>query len=130
VESETINDRLLAAAGRFSYREIGDMTGIHPETVRRYMNGDPPSAEFLATFCAGMGISVDWMLFGQGSMSSASAIRQSLALVSEGALFAGLAATIRGAPLRTPEQGSDADDGRGLDRGTTPAAHRPDPHCI
>jgi transcriptional regulator with XRE-family HTH domain len=59
-----------AAAGR-SYRHISDLTGIHPETVRRYMQGQAPSAEFLSRFCETLELNADWLLLGRGSMRAA-----------------------------------------------------------
>lgn len=60
--------RLRAAVGRRTNREIGDMTGTHPETVRRYLHGQTPRVEFLAAFCEGLQINGDWLLTGRGRM--------------------------------------------------------------
>jgi len=58
-----------AAAGR-SYRHISDLTGIHAETVRRYMQGQAPSAEFLSRFCEALELNADWLLIGRGPMGA------------------------------------------------------------
>jgi hypothetical protein len=64
----TFHDRLLEAAGEISYRKLGRLTDTHPETVRRYMQGQAPSATFLTNMCHVMGISGEWLLTGRGPM--------------------------------------------------------------
>ncbi|CAG0956104.1 hypothetical protein PHYC_00473 [Phycisphaerales bacterium] len=64
----SLQQRLRAAMGRRTNREIGEMTGTHPETVRRYLHGHPPRVEFLAAFCEGLQINGDWLLTGRGRM--------------------------------------------------------------
>ncbi|MEZ6319339.1 MAG: hypothetical protein R3B49_11415 [Phycisphaerales bacterium] len=64
-ESE-LHNRLTAAVGDRTYRRIGDLTNTHPETVRRYMQGQAPSAEFLVGICQALGINGNWLLTGQG----------------------------------------------------------------
>jgi len=44
------------------------MTETHPETVRRYMQGQAPSAAFMTNLCRNLGISGEWLLSGQGPM--------------------------------------------------------------
>jgi len=60
--------RLNEAAGRVSYRKLGGLTDTHPETVRRYMQGQAPSATFLTNMCRVLGISGEWLLTGRGPM--------------------------------------------------------------
>ncbi len=60
--------RLNEAAGRVSYRKLGGLTNTHPETVRRYMQGQSPSAIFLTNMCRVLGISGEWLLTGRGPM--------------------------------------------------------------
>ena len=67
----SLHDRLSAAAGELTYRAISDMTGVHAETVRRYMQGQSPSIEFVAKLCGALGISGEWMLTGKGPMREA-----------------------------------------------------------
>lgn len=57
---------MRSITGRKSYRVIGQMTGQHPETVRRYMQGSSPSVEFLSQFCAEFGVNANWLLTGRG----------------------------------------------------------------
>lgn len=66
----TLHHRLRAAAADRSYRELGDLTSTHPETVRRYMQGAVPSIEFLSAFAGALGVSVEWLLTGAGAMRS------------------------------------------------------------
>ena len=62
------HDRLNDAVGEMTYRQLGDLTDTHPETVRRYMQGAPPSAAFLTNLCQALGISGEWLLSGHGPM--------------------------------------------------------------
>lgn len=62
------HERLNDAAGEISYRKLGRLTDTHPETVRRYMQGQAPSATFLTNLCRVMGISGEWLLTGHGPM--------------------------------------------------------------
>lgn len=70
VEPSNLHQRLRAAAADRSYRELGELTNTHPETVRRYMHGGAPSVEFLSVFANALGVSVDWLLTGAGAMRS------------------------------------------------------------
>ncbi len=63
-----LHERLKIAAGERTYRELGSLTGIHAESVRRYMQGQSPSVEFLTGLCASLGINGDWLLTGEGPM--------------------------------------------------------------
>lgn len=62
------HSRLNQAAGTCSYRKLGKLTETHPETVRRYMQGQAPSATFLTNMCRVLGISGEWLLTGRGPM--------------------------------------------------------------
>ncbi|MFK7760404.1 MAG: hypothetical protein AB8C13_10735 [Phycisphaerales bacterium] len=64
----TFHDRLNLAVGETSYRQLGDVTNTHPETVRRYMQGQAPSAAFMTSLCQNLGISGEWLLSGKGPM--------------------------------------------------------------
>lgn len=63
-----LHERLASAIGKTTYRRLGEMTQTHPETVRRYMQGQAPSAEFLAGVCDSFAINGDWLLTGRGPM--------------------------------------------------------------
>src|SRR5262245_23213530 len=43
--------RLLKASEGYSWMDIAELTGDHPENVRRHMNNGRVSARFLALFC-------------------------------------------------------------------------------
>lgn len=64
----TLHDRLRHIAGERTYRRLGELTQTHPETVRRYMQGQAPSADFLQRMCEVFGVSGDWLLLGRGTM--------------------------------------------------------------
>jgi transcriptional regulator with XRE-family HTH domain len=66
-----LHERLEAAAGRLSYRRLGELTRTSPETVRRYMQGHAPSVQFLTDVCAALGINGSWLLTGLGPMRAA-----------------------------------------------------------
>ena len=56
--------RIKWAAGSVTIKEIGDRTGVHPETVRRYLANGRPTAYFVAAFCRTMGMPLEWLLYG------------------------------------------------------------------
>jgi hypothetical protein len=66
--TSAFHERLSLAVGETSYRQIGTLTETHPETVRRYMQGQAPSAAFMTNLCRNLGISGEWLLSGQGPM--------------------------------------------------------------
>lgn len=66
--TSAFHDRLNQAVGDTSYRQLGTLTDTHPETVRRYMQGQTPSAVFMTNLCRNLGISGEWLLSGQGPM--------------------------------------------------------------
>ncbi len=66
--SDGLHDRLREAAGHRSYRHIGELTDTHPETVRRYMQGQAPGIEFITAFVNGLGLSAEWLISGRGPM--------------------------------------------------------------
>lgn len=64
-------ERLRLVVGQASFRQIGDATGTHPETVRRYMHGQSPSVEFVGAVCEHYQVNGEWLLTGQGPMRRA-----------------------------------------------------------
>lgn len=46
--------------------DISQITGVHPETVRRYLTRTSPSIEFVVTVARHFGVSLDWLLLGTG----------------------------------------------------------------
>lgn len=68
MKDSPLHERLSVAAGDMTYRHLGELTNTHPETVRRYMQGQSPSAEFLSSVCEAMHINGNWLLTGRGPM--------------------------------------------------------------
>lgn len=92
----TLHERLKHVAGSKTYRQIGDLTGTHPETVRRYMQGQSPSVEFLASLCSKLGISGEWILTGNGAARLGDAKASVLKSADPGELLSAMAGTIEG----------------------------------
>jgi len=57
--------RLRQAAEHYSYARISAQTGVHAESVRRYLTKGRPSAYFIAEFCRSFGVSPSWILTGE-----------------------------------------------------------------
>ena len=68
MDENGLHDRLRSAAGERTYRQLAKVTDTHAESVRRYMQGQAPSVEFLTNFCASMEINGSGLLTGQGPM--------------------------------------------------------------
>lgn len=68
-----LHERMHAVAGSMSYRALGDYTSQHPETVRRYMQGQAPSVEFLAALCSRFDLNAQWLLTGRGPQKQSDA---------------------------------------------------------
>lgn len=92
--STALHERLQVAAGDRTYRHLGELTRTHPETVRRYMQGQTPNAEFLAELCAALSISGDWLLTGRGPMRLDEQRAHALRGATAADLLAAMAATI------------------------------------
>lgn len=71
VTDSPLHDRLHTIAAGRSHRHLGELTKTNAETVRRYMNGQPPSADFLVALCYALGVNAQWLLTGQGPMLQA-----------------------------------------------------------
>ncbi len=61
-----LHNRLRLVCAESTYARIGRLTGTHPETVRRYVAGDAPSAAFVAALCKATLLSADWLLCQRG----------------------------------------------------------------
>jgi transcriptional regulator with XRE-family HTH domain len=64
----SLHDRLRMVTGDRTYRMVAELTEFNQETTRRYLQGQAPSAEFLAAICRVFGVSGDWLLTGRGPM--------------------------------------------------------------
>lgn len=70
----TLHERMHKVAAGRSYKQLSDLTGTHPETVRRYMQGQAPSTDFLSQLCIALELNADWLLLGRGPMLAPEAI--------------------------------------------------------
>ncbi len=91
-----LHERLLAASGGRSFRVLAEVTGSHPESVRRYMQGQSPSAEFLSAFCRQLGINGDWLLTGRGPMRTREIRGSVLAEAGAGDLMGAMVGQLEG----------------------------------
>lgn len=89
-----LHERLKAAAGRRTYRELSALTQTHHESVRRYMTGQPPTLEYVSTLCAALGINGEWMLTGRGPMHTGDVKTHALKQANPAELLSAVAATL------------------------------------
>lgn len=94
VESNGLHDRLRIAAGSHTYRHLSELTGTHHETVRRYMQGQSPSVEFLAALCGSLGLSAEWVLTGAGPMRRQDVKAHALGEANVGDLLGAMSGTL------------------------------------
>jgi transcriptional regulator with XRE-family HTH domain len=94
VEESGLHERLAAAVGQRTYRAVADMTGTNAETVRRYMQGQSPSVEFLASVCAALHVNAHWMLTGQGAMLQSDSRVHALQQANPGELMGAIASAL------------------------------------
>lgn len=66
MDLSSLHERMHSVAGGLTYRALGETTGMHPETVRRYMQGQSPSAEFLEALCRSFDLNAQWLIMGRG----------------------------------------------------------------
>ncbi|MFT5423965.1 MAG: hypothetical protein ACI89L_001757 [Phycisphaerales bacterium] len=92
-ESE-LHRRLAEAVGKTTYRRLGQLTDTHPETVRRYMQGQSPGTEFLANLCRNLAINANWLLTGRGPMKLGDIRKQALSEAHAGDLLTAMANSI------------------------------------
>ncbi len=90
----SLHDRLSSVAGARTYRALGELTGTHPETVRRYMQGQSPAVDFLAALCHSMAINADWLLTGRGPMFASDLRSAALRDANPSELHAAMANTL------------------------------------
>ncbi len=63
-----LTERLGKAADGFNFRQISDMTGGHPENVRRYMGNGRAPVHFISEVARAFQVSPKWLLLGDGPM--------------------------------------------------------------
>lgn len=94
VYASPLHERLVLAVGQRSIRHVGELTGTNHETVRRYLSGQPPSAEFLAALCRVLGLNANWLLTGRGPMKVEEVRLEALRESPAPDLLTALAATV------------------------------------
>lgn len=94
LELKPMHRRLEAALDGKTYRWISRATGIHPETVRRYMQGQSPSIEFVSSVCSQLQINPQWLLTGEGPMRRDDVRAHHLAQADPSELMSAIAATL------------------------------------
>jgi transcriptional regulator with XRE-family HTH domain len=87
-------ERMLSAVGNRTYRHVGELTNTHPETVRRYLQGQVPSVEFVASLSKALGVSADWLLTGRGPMKNEDLRAHALAQADASELLTAMADTM------------------------------------
>ena len=91
----TLHDRIINIVGDRTYRNLGDLTQTNCETVRRYMAGCSPSAEFLSGLCQSLGVSGHWLLTGRGPMRESDMVQEALRHAKAGDLMGAMATTLQ-----------------------------------
>lgn len=66
MSTSALHERLKTVVGKTTYRALGQATNHNPETVRRYMSGQAPSVEFLASMISAYSVNADWLMTGRG----------------------------------------------------------------
>lgn len=89
-----LHERLRIAAGSRTYRQLGDLTTTNHETVRRYMLGQAPSADFLAATCAALDINAQWLLVGRGPMKGTDIRSHALGEANVSELLSAMSSTL------------------------------------
>jgi hypothetical protein len=94
MEGQSLHQRIKAVVGQRSFREVAELTETHPETVRRYVQGQAPSVEFLTALCQKMKINSTWLLTGHGPMHEVDVRSFALREANPGELLAAVAHTL------------------------------------
>jgi len=140
MDGETLHDRLSSVAAGSTYRSLASLTNTHPETVRRYMQGQSPSVEFLGALCEAMSINADWLLTGRGPQRADQVRMHALRNANPTELHAAMASTMSSLvervdrlesycqTLETRVRGSASSGGREDARGSGPLSSRQDDH--
>lgn len=86
-----LHERLLSIVGDETYRALAKRTQSSPETVRRYLQGQAPSVEFLAAVCDVYDINANWLFTGEGARRNAEQRAETLRASSPAELLAAIA---------------------------------------
>lgn len=91
MSTSELHERLGVVAGDRTYRVLGEMTKQNAETVRRYMQGQAPSVDFLTELCRALELNAHWLLTGDGPMRAGDARRHALREAKPQELLAAIA---------------------------------------
>lgn len=62
-----LSERMTRIAHDATFREVGDRTEFHPETVRRYLSSQSSiPASFVSAFAKAFRVNLDWLMLGEG----------------------------------------------------------------
>jgi len=64
----SFGDRMRELRGDQTQADFAYDLGIPQQYISRYENGIIPNVEVLTTISEGLGVSIDWLLFGAGGM--------------------------------------------------------------
>ena len=127
---------MRTVVGRMTYRALGETTDHNPETVRRYIQGQAPSADFLTALVSRFELNADWLLTGRGPMKAADLKAAALAEANPDELLSAMAGRletvcdrverlevfmqtmevlVRHAEPKSKTEGKEANDGNGPD---------------
>ena len=70
------------------------MTGTNAETVRRYLQGQSPSVEFVGAVCAALRVNAHWVLTGEGPMLQSDSRVHALQQANPGELMGAIATAL------------------------------------
>lgn len=99
--------RLRAAAGNHKFCTLAEMTGVHAETVRRYMTYGRPSLFFVVAMSQALNVPLEWLIHGtleedvdpaparSARNGTASSERPSLRITTPSSSGSRVAATVR-----------------------------------
>jgi transcriptional regulator with XRE-family HTH domain len=87
---EKLTERIRLIVGAYYVSEVAELVDMNPETVRRYIRGAAPSAQFLMRLANACDVSSDWLLRGVGPRHRSNALGHTLRDVSDAELVAEL----------------------------------------
>lgn len=70
--AETIADRIRKVRGTLNQEQFGTRLGVHKNTISNYERDREPDAYFCRAVRREYGVSIDWLLTGEGPMMAAS----------------------------------------------------------
>ena len=91
MELSPLHERILAVIGDRTYRSIGQVTEHNAETVRRYLQGQAPSVEFLVALCTRFDVNAHWLITGHGAMKYSETMAEALRSANPAELLSAVA---------------------------------------